>query len=252
MLRYCPHRFLRARRLWPHARGAQTSPIPAADYKVARIWRMGGSDGWDTLALEASGARLFVTRDDQVDVIETVSGKLVGNIPRTVGRSRHRIRARAEARLYQQWPLRFRLGIRTRYAAGASEVPVSGTSPDAILYEPQQNHIFTANGESANLRCSTPGHTAGRGHRAAARPAGIHGTADSAGTCTSISTRRRASWWWSMPSRLTVKAKWLLKECAGPTGLAIDAAESSIVLGMRKPSHGGNGLGIGQASSPKS
>jgi len=35
--------------------GAQTSPIPAADYKVAKSWRIGGSNGWDTLALEASG-----------------------------------------------------------------------------------------------------------------------------------------------------------------------------------------------------
>ena len=49
---------------------AQTSPIPAADYKVAKSWRIGGSNAWDTLALDASGARLFVTRDDHVDVIE--------------------------------------------------------------------------------------------------------------------------------------------------------------------------------------
>ena len=53
---------------------AQTSPIPAADYKVARGWRIGGNNAWDTLALDASGGRLFVTRDDHVDVIETASG----------------------------------------------------------------------------------------------------------------------------------------------------------------------------------
>ena len=64
---------------------AQTSPIPAADYKVAKSWRIGGNNGWDTLALDASSGRLFVTRDDHVDVIETGSGKLTGNIPRTAG-----------------------------------------------------------------------------------------------------------------------------------------------------------------------
>lgn len=62
---------------------AQTSPIPAADYRVARVWKLGGVGGWDDLTLEESGARLFVSREERVDVIETVSGKLAGSIPRT-------------------------------------------------------------------------------------------------------------------------------------------------------------------------
>jgi len=64
---------------------ADTSPIPAADYKVAKSWRLGGNGGWDYLALEDSSGRLFVTREERVDVIETVSGKLAGSIPRTAG-----------------------------------------------------------------------------------------------------------------------------------------------------------------------
>ena len=46
-----------------------TSPIPQASYTVAGSWRLGGNGGWDYLALEASGGRLFVSRDDHVDVI---------------------------------------------------------------------------------------------------------------------------------------------------------------------------------------
>ena len=39
--------------------GAQTSPIPAADYTVARGRNedLGSNNGWGTLALEASGGR---------------------------------------------------------------------------------------------------------------------------------------------------------------------------------------------------
>ena len=55
------------------------------------------------------------------------------------------------------------------------EVPVSGKKPDAILYEPRQNHIITANGESANLSVLDAGDAADRGHRRASRSAGIHG-----------------------------------------------------------------------------
>ena len=53
---------------------AEESPLPNADYGVSRIWPLGGNGGWDYLALEPSGGRLFVTRGDRVEVVETVSG----------------------------------------------------------------------------------------------------------------------------------------------------------------------------------
>jgi len=96
---------------------ADTSPLPAADYKLARSWKVGGNNGWDYLALEGSGGRLFVTREERVDVIETVSGKLVGSIPHTAGVRGRRVCARAQAWLHQQRAHQHRLGVRTRYPA---------------------------------------------------------------------------------------------------------------------------------------
>src|SRR5271154_3418224 len=64
---------------------ADTSPIPAADYTVSKSWGLGGNSGWDYLALDASSGRLFITRDEHIDVIETVGGKLVGSIAHTGG-----------------------------------------------------------------------------------------------------------------------------------------------------------------------
>ena len=130
---------------------ADTSPIPAADYKVAKSWRLGGNAGWDYLALDASVGRLFVTREERVDVIETVSGKLAGSIPHTPGV--HGV-AFAPA-LRRGFTSNGRSNTVSVFELDTlrviQEVPVSGTSPDAILYEPQQNHIFTANRESSNL-----------------------------------------------------------------------------------------------------
>ncbi len=59
---------------------ADTSPLPAPVYTVSRSFPLGGTGDWDYLALEASGARLFISRGDHVDVVETVSGKLAGTI----------------------------------------------------------------------------------------------------------------------------------------------------------------------------
>jgi len=64
---------------------AEESPLPNADYGVSTIWQLGGIGGWDYLALEPSGARLFVSRGDRVDVVETSSGRRAGIIPNTAG-----------------------------------------------------------------------------------------------------------------------------------------------------------------------
>ncbi len=200
---------------------AQTSPIPAADYKVAKSWRTGGNNGWDTLALEASGGRLFVTRDDHVDVIETVSGKLIGNIPRTAG-----VHAVAFAQALKRG---FTSNGRSNSVSVfeldtlrvAYEVPISGTSPGAILYEPQQNHIFTANRESANLSVLDAGTLQVVATIPLPGPPESMATDDAGHVYVNINTA---------PGRLVlvdakslmVKAKWPLKQCAGPTALAID------------------------------
>src|SRR5580704_11894899 len=206
---------------------AQTSPIPPADYKVAKSWRIGGTNAWDTLALEASDGRLFVTRDDHVDVIETVSGKLTGNIPRTAGvhaiafapALRRGFTSNGRANSVSVFELDT---LRVAY-----EVPISGTSPGAILYEPQQNHIFTANRESANLSVLDAGTLQVVATVPLPGPPESMATDEAGHVYVNINTA---------PGRLVmidaktlmVKAKWLLKECAGPTALAIDATNHRL------------------------
>jgi YVTN family beta-propeller protein len=200
---------------------AQTSPIPAADYTVAKSWRIAGTNGWDTLALEASAGRLFITRDDHVDVIETSSGKLTGNIPRTAGV--HGV-AFAPA-LKRGFTSNGRSNSVSVFELDtlrvAYEVPISGTSPGAILYEPQQNHVFTANRESNNLSVLDAGTLQVVATIPLPGPPEAMATDEIGHVYVNINTA---------PGRLvlvdaktlTVKAKWLLKECAGPTALAFD------------------------------
>src|SRR5260370_7612406 len=62
---------------------ADTSPLPAPVYTVSRSFPLGGTGDWDYLALEPIGARLFISRGDHVDVVETVSSNLAATIPTT-------------------------------------------------------------------------------------------------------------------------------------------------------------------------
>src|ERR1700734_1109849 len=131
-------------------RAADTSPIPGADYTVSRSFPLGGRGDWDYLALDAGGGRLFVSHGDRVDVVETVSGKLVGSIPTS---GVHGI-AFAPA-LIRGFTSNGRTNTVSVFELDTlrviQEIAVSGKKPDAILYEPRHNYIITANGESANL-----------------------------------------------------------------------------------------------------
>jgi YVTN family beta-propeller protein len=206
---------------------ANSSPIPAADYTVAHSWQLGGNGSWDYLALESSGARLFISRQDRVDVIETVSGRLAATIPRTPG-----VHGIAFAPALKR-------GF-TSNGKGNSvsvfdldtlrvvqEIPVSGTTPDAILYEPQRNVILTANRESSNVTAIDAGTLQVIATIVLPGPPEFMVTDElgnvfvnidlAPGKLVSIDTRT-----------LTVKNKWPLTGCANPTGLAIDVGNHRL------------------------
>jgi DNA-binding beta-propeller fold protein YncE len=208
-------------------RAADTSPIPAANYTVSRSFPLGGRGGWDYLALEASGARLFVSRGDRVDVVETVSGKLVATIPTTPGV--HGI-AFAPA-LIRGFTSNGRSNTVSVFELDTlrviQEVAVSGKNPDAILYEPRHNYIITANGETANLSVLDAGTLQVAATLPLPGPPEFMAT-DGAGTVY-VNIKTDAGKLVAVDAKsLAVKATWPLAGCANPTGLALDAAHHRL------------------------
>lgn len=58
--------------------------IPASaqgSWEVSRTIHIGGEGGWDYLTVDAKNQRLFVTRSTHTQVIDAVSGKVLGDIP---------------------------------------------------------------------------------------------------------------------------------------------------------------------------
>jgi DNA-binding beta-propeller fold protein YncE len=209
------------------ARAAETSPLPAADFTVSQSWPLGGEGGWDYLGLEASGARLFVSRGDRVDVVETVSGKLTGSILHTSG-----VHGVAFAPLHKRgFTSNGRADTVSVFALDTlqvvQEVAVSGKKPDAILYEPQHDHIITANGTSSNLTVLD------------AATLKIVATVPLPGPPEFMATDAAGSVFVNIETdpgklvavdaaSLSVKATWPLTGCANPTGLALDRAHHRV------------------------
>jgi YVTN family beta-propeller protein len=209
------------------APAADTSPLPAPVYTVSGGWPLGGAGGWDYLALDAGGARLFISRGDRVDVVETVSGKLAGTIANTAGV--HGIAfAPAMSRGFTSNGRSDTVSVfETDTLRVIREVPVSGRKPDAILYEPRYNHIITANGESSNLSVLDAGSLQVVATVPLPGPPEFMAT-DAAGTVY-VNIETESGKLAAVDAKsLAVRATWPLPGCANPTGLALDAAHHRL------------------------
>jgi YVTN family beta-propeller protein len=206
---------------------AEESPLPSADYGISTIWQLGGIGGWDYLALEPSGARLFISRGERVDVVETSSGRRSGIIPNTSGV--HGIAFAPE--LKRGYTSNGRTNTVTAFELDTlrvvQEAPVAGKKPDAILYEPRAQHVFAADGESNDISVLDPSTLQVLTSIALPGPPEFMVT-DAAGTVF-VNIETEAGKLVAIDAKsLKIKATWPLPGCANPSGLAIDAANHRL------------------------
>ncbi|MBS1813488.1 MAG: YncE family protein [Acidobacteria bacterium] len=120
--------------------GAQT-------YAITQHWKIGGTGGWDYLAVDPSAHRLYVTHNMRVEVLDTVTGKVVGAIAGLTGT--HGVAFDSDGK--------------TGYISdgGANSVVVfdranlsikahipAGTNPDSIAFDPASKTVWAFNGHS--------------------------------------------------------------------------------------------------------
>ena len=128
----------------PPAAGAQTGP-----YKVINTFQVGGEGGWDYLCVDPASHRLFVPRSSHVMVIDSETGKTVGDIPDTQG-----VHGVALASALGKGFTSNGKGNDITVFDLATLKPVktikAGDNPDAILYDPATKQVFAFNGRSKN------------------------------------------------------------------------------------------------------
>ena len=110
-----------------------------------------GAGSWDYLTLDSTGQRLFVSRATRVDVIDTLSGKLIRTIDGTNGV--HGVALAVD--LKRGFTSNGKAESVTMFDIDTpetiKEVSVPGHNPDAIPYEPVGKHVFTFNGRSKDV-----------------------------------------------------------------------------------------------------
>lgn len=124
-------------------------------YGVVAQYPVGGEGGWDYLTVDAKAHRLYVSHATHVAVLDSETGKVVGDIPNTPGV--HGVAL--ITRLGRGYVSNGRDDSVTVFdltsLAFLGKIAV-GKNPDAIFYEPTVRRVFTCNGRSNDLSVIDP------------------------------------------------------------------------------------------------
>lgn len=119
----------------------------AEGYKVINKYKIGGTGGWDYVAVDNTNRRIYASHGTTVEVLDADSGKVVGQIAQL-----HGVHGIAVAPDLNK-------GFITNGSSNSTTVfdlkslqktgePATGQNPDGICYEPKTKRIFTFNGRS--------------------------------------------------------------------------------------------------------
>ncbi|MDQ6800346.1 MAG: YncE family protein [Acidobacteriota bacterium] len=191
----------------------------SAAYHVVRHIPIGGTGGWDYPAIDSAGRRLYLSHSDHVEVVDIDHQKVVGTIPKTEGV--HGIAIAPD--LHRGFVSNGRSSSMTIFnlvtLTTISEVKTTGDGPDAILYDPATQHVFTFNGRGQNAtvfdkdgRVLATIPLEGKPEFAQSDRAGhVFVNIEDKSEIADIDAKT-----------LTVAHRWPLAPCVEPSGLAID------------------------------
>jgi DNA-binding beta-propeller fold protein YncE len=199
-------------------------------YKVLKKYVLGGEGAWDYLSIDAEARRLYITRGDHVMVMDLDNGKIVGDIQKTMG--------------VHGVALAPRLGRGFTSNGGDATVTIFdlttlketarvkvGASPDAILYDPATDRVFTFNAKSQDATAIAAGTGSVLGTvKLGGRPE--TGVSDGKGMVyVNIQNSHEVAAFDA--KSLVVKQRWPMAPGELPTGLGIDAAKRRLFVSCR-------------------
>lgn len=213
------------------APAAKPAPAKAAksSYHVSKELPLGGEGGWDYLTVDAAARRVYVSHATKVVVVDADSGKAVGEVANLSGV--HGIALAPD--LGRGFISNGRTSMVTIFdlktLATLGEVKSSGENPDAILYDPPSGRVFAFNGRSGNAtviegKTGTVAGTIALGGKPEFAVTDLKGTLfvniEDTSEIVAINVKD-----------MKVKARWPLKPCEEPSGLAFDRKHGRLFAG---------------------
>jgi YVTN family beta-propeller protein len=189
---------------------------------------LGGEGGWDYVTVDSAAHRLYVSHATHVMVLDTVTNKVVADIPDTPGV--HGIALAPE--LNRGFISNGKANTASIFDMALLKVigqVKTGENPDAILYDPATKRVFTFNGKSkdatvfdaASEKVLATIALGGKPEFAVTDNAGkVFVNIEDTNEVVELDSRK-----------LSVTKRYPLKPCDEPTGMAIDLAHHRIFSG---------------------
>ena len=203
----------------------------ASGYHLVKTYKLGGEGGWDYLTLDTATRHLYISRGTHVVVIDADSGKSVGEIADTPG-----VHGIALAPDFDRgFTSNGREGTvsifdpKTLKTVGKVKV---GDNPDAILYDSSTEQVFTFNGRSQDATAvdAAKGTVTGT-IKLEGKPE--FAVSDGKGEIF-VNLEDKSQLLAVDAKKLTVKSRWPLAPCEGPSGLSLDNKHRRLFSGCEK------------------
>jgi DNA-binding beta-propeller fold protein YncE len=199
---------------------------PSASYKVLKKIELGGEGAWDYLTIDASARRLYITRSSHVMVMDLDKHAVVGNITGTKGVHGVALVPKHKRGFTSNGGDSTVTMFDLESLKASSQVVHVGKGPDAILYDPATDRIFTMNAGSKDATAL------------AAKTGEEVGTVKLGGRPEFAVSDEKGMIFVNLEDKnevvafdakdLTVKHRWPLAPGETPTGLAIDLAKRRL------------------------
>jgi YVTN family beta-propeller protein len=129
---------------------AIAAPLPLAGqgpYKIIDRWKIGGEGFWDYLIADPPAHRLYLTRGNHVDAVDTTTGKLVGSIAGLHGTHGVVLDDAGKFGYISDGGGNAVVVFDRATLATVATIP-AGTNPDGIVFEPATQTVWAFNGRS--------------------------------------------------------------------------------------------------------
>jgi YVTN family beta-propeller protein len=119
-------------------------------FSVQTKWVVGGVGGWDYLSVDPSAPHLYVTHGTRVDVLDTNTGKIVGNISGLKGTHGVAFDDAGKFGYISDGGANAVVVFDRTSLEKLASIP-AGTNPDGIVFEPHTKTVWAFNGRSADV-----------------------------------------------------------------------------------------------------
>jgi DNA-binding beta-propeller fold protein YncE len=117
----------------------------AEGYKVLNKIKIGGTGGWDYVALDNTNRRIYASHGVTVEVVDPDANKVVGQITQLHGVHGIAVAPELNKGFITNGQSKSVTVFDLKTLAKLGE-PATGTNPDAVCYEPKTQRVFTFNG----------------------------------------------------------------------------------------------------------